>query len=322
MVFGIQVPGACCESRLQAVRAAHYDCFKVLPSNCSEDPQFHFVFRPMRTRMWRPVYCFDFSKPLFADRPDVAQSFGLYCIEQCDATNLKYTIDVVIEAHRPRCRAVPHMDLGHLVYEAARVGSLECLRLLFKEYEVQWDPRWLTHPCHNNRLDVLEILLSHKKPHDDWCPRLASVAAVAGHFRVLERIFRADCPVWEQARDHGPYNTLYMDEGHVYNPEIGRCLPMEDWTLVVPPDPARSVPVLLYALQKGVPLTPRMLEAVGEARRRAQAFAECFYKAQKLSQQPGVGALRYKSMAGVPVEIMGRIATLAKISIYDKDFLE
>jgi hypothetical protein len=132
-VFGVQVPGACCESRLQALREGHYECFKVLPSNCSEDPRFHFAFQPMCARMWRSKYRFDFSSPLSADWPDVAQSFALYCIKRCDVTNLKYTIDAVIEAHRPRCRAVPRMNLRHLVYEAARLGSLDCLHVLFKD---------------------------------------------------------------------------------------------------------------------------------------------------------------------------------------------
>jgi hypothetical protein len=68
--------------------------------------------------------------------------------------------------------------------------------------------------------------------------------------------------------------------------------------------------------------TPRMQGMLGEVRRRALALAGCFCKASRLARGPTGRAWKWKAMAQVPVEIVERIATLAKISIVAVDFVE
>jgi hypothetical protein len=97
---------------------------------------------------------------------------------------------------------------------------------------------------------------------------------------------------------------------------------IEDWSLVVSSDLVRSGPVLLYAAQKGAPLTLGMEWMLGEVRRRALALASCFQRATNLSQEPGPHARKWKAMGKVPVEIIHNIATLAKISIVVFDLVE
>ncbi len=84
----------------------------------------------------------------------------------------------------------------------------------------------------------------------------------------------------------------------------------------------RSSPVLLLAAQKGAPLTPRMEGMLGEVRRRARALAGCFHRATRLSGAPEASARKWDAMGRVPVELVERIATLAKISIVVRDLVE
>jgi hypothetical protein len=97
---------------------------------------------------------------------------------------------------------------------------------------------------------------------------------------------------------------------------------LPDWGLVVSSDLVRSGPVLLYAAQKGAPLTPRMRGMLGEVRDRALALAGCFHRAAGLRRAPGVEGRRWKAMGRVPIELIQKIATLARISIVAKDLVQ
>ncbi len=159
---------------------------------------------------------------------------------------------------------------------------------------------------------------------------------------------------------------------------------MPDWSLLVSSDLAHSGPVLLYAAQKGAPMTPRMLGMLADVRRRALALAGCFHTACRiigLSSAParthgsvmigtcegklrmlqpvpnapahmvgsgvigeGEGKLRMlepmpvvvsmclafekeaasplmEVMARVPLDVVIRIATLARLSIVDRELV-
>jgi hypothetical protein len=96
----------------------------------------------------------------------------------------------------------------------------------------------------------------------------------------------------------------------------------EDWTLFVSSDLVRSGPVLLYAAQKGIALTPRMEGMLGKVRRRALALAGCFYRASRLSQGTEGGSHEWDAMGRLPIEVIERIATLGKISIVAGDLVE
>jgi hypothetical protein len=99
-------------------------------------------------------------------------------------------------------------------------------------------------------------------------------------------------------------------------------MPIEDGTLVLSSDLARSGLVLLYAAQKGAPLTPRMQGMLADVRRRALTVACCFYRASRLGQAPGAHARKFRAMGQVPMEIISRILTMAKLSIVELDLVE
>jgi hypothetical protein len=191
----------------------------------------------------------------------------------------------------------------------------ECLRLVL-EYGPCWSPESLLSAARDNDLDVLDVVIKYST---EWDPSVPGFAACAGNTRFLMCAFEAGCPVWTSARDGEPGQNgapSYYPHGQT------RLAGLEDWSLVVSSDLAISGPVLLYAAQKGAPLTLRMRKMLREVRGRALALAGCFHRSLALSRAPGVRACKWKAMGQVPVEIVERIATLAKLSIAVRDLVE
>jgi hypothetical protein len=81
---------------------------------------------------------------------------------------------------------------------------------------------------------------------------------------------------------------------------------------VVSSDLVRSGPVLLYAAQKGAPLTLRMQGMLKNVRRRALALAGCFHRAARLSRGRAWRSHKWAAMARVPPEIIQQIGNTGK----------
>jgi hypothetical protein len=144
--------------------------------------------------------------------------------------------------------------------------------------------------------------------------------------RFLMRVVEAGCPKWARANDGEPMKVMGAYGLPGFYP-VGRGKPKQlenlgDWCLLVSSNLVVSGPVLLYAAQKGAPLTPRMLGMLGEMRRRALALAGCFRRAARLARGPTKRARKWQAMGRVPTEIIERIATLARISIVAVDLVE
>jgi hypothetical protein len=93
-------------------------------------------------------------------------------------------------------------------------------------------------------------------------------------------------------------------------------------SIVVSSDLVRSGLVLLFAAQKGLPLTPRMVRMLGDVRGRVQTLAGCFHRATRLRRGPGPDARKWDAIGGVPIDIIQRSATMARISIAVVDLIE
>jgi hypothetical protein len=235
-----------------------------------------------------------FAFRLLAEQNVVPQEFALHCVSADDAVALRFMLCF--------CFAYPLADEGDLVRWAAIFGRRRCLRVLL-ELDAPWDPINMTHLAGNNCLDTLEVFLDARKDAP-WCPVVPTIAANLGNVRFLRMIADAGCPLWTSASDRGT------------------CLTAPERTLVVSSDILSSGPVLLFAAEKGCPLTPRMKSTLREVRRRALALACCFHKATRLSRGPGKAALRWAAMGKVPRELVERIATLARISIAAHDLVK
>jgi hypothetical protein len=84
-----------------------------------------------------------------------------------------------------------------------------------------------------------------------------------------------------------------------------------------------ALPVLLYAAQKGAPLTPRMKGMLEEVHRRALSLACCFHGAARLARAPRAAARRrWGAMERLPVEIIHSIATMAAISVVAVEYVK
>jgi hypothetical protein len=231
--------------------------------------------------------------------------FARSCVRWKDSVSLRFVL-----------AAGMSLDIGVLGIMAANGTDAECLRLTL-EYGARWKPQWLLLAAQENCLDILDVAVKHST---EWDPRIPGFAACAGNARFLMRAFEAGCPVWTSARDGEPGQNgapSYYPHGQTWQLSV-----LEDWSLVVSSDLAISGAVLLYAAQKGVPMTLRMRKMVREVRRRALALAGCFHRAVALSRAPGVGARKWKAMGQVPMEILERIATLAKVSIAVHELVE
>jgi hypothetical protein len=217
------------------------------------------------------------------------QKFAEHCVAADDPVALGFTLHF----------ASPLDDEEDLVSTAASISRVRCLRLLL-EHGAPWVPSTMIHVAWGNCIDSLEVLLELRKARP-WCPQISTIAANVGNVRFLRMIANAGCPLW----------TFASDSGHWQRAPEG--------ALVVSSDLEESGPVLLFAAEKGCPLTPRMGDTLREVRRRALSLAFCFNKATRLSRGPGKSALRWTAMGKVPVELVECIATLARISIIAED---
>jgi hypothetical protein len=306
----VQAPACCCDSPYQAAKRGHYECFTLLLPRqrrfSSSEPRAD-VWLCLRLALRRGNV--GFVKHVFVDYFGTAQKFARLCLRRDDPVGLQLLLDA----------ASPHVELRLLAHMSTMCSAPQCLRVLF-DNGVPWNPWRLRYPAAHNNFSILEVVLQHT---NEWVPSVPGIAGCLGHVRFLMRIFEAGCPVWAAALDGEP--ERWLDHGHI--PMFfmaGQVLPVRfsDSSLVVAPDLVRSGPVLLYAAQKGVCLTPRMEGMLGEVRRRALALAGCFHRASRLSQTEGAAAEMWLAMGLVPVEIVTRIATLAKLSIVDVDLVE
>jgi hypothetical protein len=311
---GVQEPACCCDSLYQAASQGHYDCFAALRP---PRPGSEFTRRP---EVWLYLLLalrhgnLGFVKRVFVDYAGVAEWYASVCVRRDDPEGLQLLLD-----------AAPHIDLGFEARRAAMVSAPRCLRLLL-ENGVTWNPRSMLCPGRHNRLDVLEVVLQHSsagKGPPEWYPRVPSVAGCLGHVRFLIRIFKAGCPLWTHCLDGEPFELLSTQTYPMFYPvEQNHPARLGDWSLVVSSDLLVSGPVLLYAAQKGVRLTPRMEGMLEEVRRRALALAGCFHRASRLRRGAGRRARKFDAMGLVPIEIITRIATLAKLSIVELDLVK
>jgi hypothetical protein len=324
MVWGMQADGPCCESRLEAASKGHYKCDTFLhPRN-----KYYFgtvdLYPALSLALrWGHL---GFARSLFDDYRVRVFNFAKDCVYKQDAKSLQWALGMALGTEMDM-----HARYGYRMYLspseledlsalAGRKCYVDCLRVLL-ENGAPCVPYSLYEAARLNRLDILDVLvrLSRWEPH----PILAGVAACAGNVRFLMRISEAGWPLWFGARDGEPALSqctwFYPDQPPSRYP-VGHLL--EDWSLVVSSDLVRSGPVLLYAAQKGAPLTPRMRELLGEVRRRARALAGCFHRAARLSRSPGPAARKWGAMGNVPVVVIERIATLGKLSNVVLDLVE
>ncbi len=235
-------------------------------------------------------------------------AFASACVSYDDPTSLGFVVD-----------AIPGMLLERLAAMSASQMAINCLRLLL-ENKAPWPPYSLLHPTKENRLDMLELVLQHSR---QWCPKVPTLAACLGHTRFLMRIFDAGCPMWTRASDDQEAckmipGSRIIEKFHLWQRDAETRL---DFCLMVSSDLVVSGPVLLYAAQKGAPLTPRMEMRLWVVRLRALALAGCFHRAARLGRGPGPHARKWVAMGQVPPEIVERIATLARISIRAVDLV-
>ncbi len=304
-VCGMQVPASCCESRLEAATEGHYNCYKLLtPYGPENFPYFQFFPLLRRSLLNKHV---EMARRLVSEQGLDCEEFARYCLAYDDTTSLGFVV-----------HALSGLSLTRLAGSAALRESVKCLHLLL-ETGALWDPYYLLFPTDRNHLDVLEVVLQHSR---EWCPKVRTLATCIGRTRFLMRIFEAGCPTWASAVDDEPRG----DAGPWGIPARAlweRNGPSRlDWCLLVSSDLVVSGPVLLYAAQKGAPLTPRMEGMLGEVRRRALALAGCFHQAARLARRPGLHARKWAAMGRVPPEIVERIATLARTSIRAVDLVE
>jgi hypothetical protein len=301
----VQAGRFCCQSRYQAASRGHFECYERLLPHDPEGPQSQDLFPCLALALWKGNEVF-VRRLLGEPRVDVS-NFAIYGIREDEPGHLEYLI-----------RAGLAKDLERLCRSAGRYNSLGCLSFLL-EQGAPWTPYALLYACRDSRLDILEVVSKHSR---DWCHHVPTVAGACGNVLFLMRAFAAGCPVWKCAQDGEPeINCLSFVLPSLYHPGENKWEKVKGWSLIVPSDLVCSGPVLLYAVQKGAPLTPRMRRMVGKVRARALALAGCFHRATRLSRAPG-GARKWGAMARVPVEVIQGIATLARISIVAVDLVE
>jgi hypothetical protein len=301
--------GACCESRWHAALAGHFNCYQRVtpygpePEACDESHPY------MRVALQRGNV--EFAERFLLETHLKSSRFARDVVQYDDAVSLSFIL-----------RAAPGMDLKVISGFAGMEKSIRCLRFLLKN-GATWDPSQLRFAARDNRQDILDLVLPLTK---QWSPLVPTVAACLGHVRFLMRVFDAGCPTWTCANDGEPMKVMGTFGLPWFYP-VGRAKPkrldaLGGWCLLVSSDLVVSGPVLLYAAQKGAPLTPRMHGMLGEVRGRALALAGCFRKASRPGRGPTKRARKWQAMGRVPTEIVERIATLARISIVALDLVE
>jgi hypothetical protein len=306
----MQAPGCCCPSLRQAAWTGHYDCFKIL----SQSKQMHVSWCRQLVRIIHSAIRrrkVDFARRLLSEAdPYYAYEFACDCIRRNDAASLRFTLETC-----------PRGNRSGLFSKAGRAKSVACFHILLEHGTRPCRPFYLYDAARDNSLDFLEAVL---RANQEIRPRITGEASGAGNVRFLMRLSEARCPI-RVARDGEPAETY---------PQWRKCIGLfvphgsdrleahEEGSLVVSSDLVRSGPVLLYAAQKGVPLTPRMVQMLGDVRRRAQTLAGCFHRATRLSRGLGPHAREWHAMGGVPIELIQRIATMARISIAVVDLIE
>jgi hypothetical protein len=235
--------------------------------------------------------------------------FAIHCIKQDDAVCLMFLLVL------PR----PGMNGTNLARLSARYTAPKCLRFAL-EMGATWVPADLIYAVKENCLETLEVVV--RRIQDK---RVLLAATCLGRVGFWMCLHRHGYPNWTVPSDEEASEVamLYCIEtiSHIDNTPPPYT---DDLTLVVSSDLLRSGPLLLYAAERGVPLTPRMEGMLREVRHRAQALAGCFHRAKRLSQGPGAAARRWSAMGRVCNEegIMKRIATYAKISIVERRLVE
>jgi hypothetical protein len=313
VVWGLQV---CCESRLQAALKGHCDCFIGLAPDQQYDGHGHWDVYPCVLIVLHKGNM-EFIQQLFRNHHWIALAFGKICIDKCDSDSLQVAV-----------REAVGMDLFRLVYRAIRWDRVDCLRVL-RELRARVQEKHLLIAAIYNSLSCLELILAHNPPS---CPMLQSQAACAGNVRFLMRIFRPDAgwPVWNTAMDGDP---IKRDQNWI--PGVFMRIPVGQ-EVVVPlfmlirsrslvvysSNLVCSGPVLLYAAQLRVPLTPLMEEMLQDVRGRALALAGCFHRAAAIRKVPGPIYRKLDAMGQVPDDIIKSIATMARISIADQKFMK
>jgi hypothetical protein len=253
-----------------------------------------------------------FACRLLMERRVNPKAFAMHCISRDDPLCLAFVASFAV------CFRPPALRTKWVCVVSAGDRALGCLRF-YLNHRGPWYPCALLFAARCGDVVFLQLVLRHSKA---WCPKVPGFAAFWGNVRFLAHIFAAGCPIWTLAHDVDPgieSNRLWE---FFCESNEGQVLLIEDWALVVHPDIVRSGPVLLYAAQKGAHLTPRMLGMLGEVRARAQALANCFNRATRLSRARGVHARNWGAMGKVPVELIERIATLGKVSIAALDLVK
>lgn len=304
MHCALQEDYRCCSSCHLAASKGHADCYKDFLRDEPRGPGWTDVYRSVSLSLQRGHE--EFVTDLFNEREDLARVFVMHCIWHDDVTALKVMVGLNA--------GIPGTQLARL---AASARSVKCLRLALKRGD-PWDPVDLLHAARGNRLDILEVVLKHTDAVDGWCPpKLPPLASVLGNLRFLMRMFERGCPMWAVPDDNVTVAPL-IRQFSLIAPNQDELAQLVDWTLTVSSDLGRSGPVLLYAAKHA----PRMTQMLADVRRRALALLCCFHRAHALSREPGPQARRWAPMGHTPVEVVERIATLARMSIIVDELID
>jgi hypothetical protein len=311
-VCGMQV---CCESRLQAALKGHCDCFIGLaPDQQYEGPWD--VYPCVRIVLHKGDM--GFIQQLFMNHHWIALAFGKMCIIKRDSDSLQVAVAQAVG-----------VDLSDLVDRAIRHDRDVCLSVLLGFGAPLQGEDLLTAATWNS-LKCLDLVLAppHGLPLLDppSCPKLQSQAALAGNVRFLMRIFDAGWPMWDRPIDGDRWMLGDKRWLGFFRRVIGNLSfpnPFDKRNLVVSSSNLYcSGPVLLYAAQLGVELTPTMNGLLRDVRSRALALAGCFHRAAAIRKVPGPIDREVDAMGQVPTDLIKSIATLARISIVDQKFIE
>ncbi len=180
----------------------------------------------------------------------------------------------------------------------------------------------LVYAVVKNCIKTLDVVMQHRH---ELAPIVMVAATCLASVRFWMQLHNHLIPTWNVVSDIEPSNISWMYCLEAFSP-IGDAPPsvIGASTLVVSSDLVCSGPLLLYAAERGVDLTARMTAMLREVRHRALALTVCFHVARRLSQAPGAAARNWSAMGRVYADqrIMARIATLARISIAQRDLVE